>query len=199
MSILEVEPRQYTPEDLLTMAGGDRYELVDGQLVERKTGWKSSWVGGRLFYYLSAHLQANPIGWLAGADGSYQCFPKHPTRVRKPDVSFIRLERLAVDEAPEGHCRLAPDLVAEVVSPNDSYSEVEERIEDYLDAKVRLIWVSDPPTRTARVHRPDGSAKNLKPDDELDGEDVLPGFRCPLASLFLPPGAAPSNAEPATP
>lgn len=193
MSTLHVERRQYTPEELLTMPDGDMYELVDGQLVERKMGWKSGWVGTRLASLLTTYCDENGLGWVAGADSSYQCFPSSPRQVRKPDVSFIRIDRLPADEAPEGHCRIAPDLAVEVVSPNDFYSEVEEKVKDYLDAKVPLIWIVDPATRTARAHRIDGSVKNLNLGDELEGEDVVPGFHCPLATLFRPPGAGPST------
>lgn len=199
MSILEVEPRQYAPEDLLSMVDGDRFELVDGQLVERKMGWKASWIGGRLFYHLSAYCEANPIGWVAGADASYQCFPRFPSRVRRPDVSFIQMARLPSGEMPEGHCRIAPDLAVEVVSPNDFYSEIEEKVDEYLSAGIRLVWVIDPPTRSARVHRAGGSVADLKPGDELDGEDVVPGFRCPLEKLFRTPEEGKADPGPSAP
>src|SRR5688572_28858548 len=99
---------EVTPEELLTMPDAKRFELVDGKLVERKIGWRSSRIGGRLYGFLFAFCEAHNLGWLAPADASYQCFPDARTKVRKPDVSFIRAERLNADEEPEGHCPIAP-------------------------------------------------------------------------------------------
>jgi len=183
MNIVATKQR-YTPEDLLAMPDGDRYELVNGELVERHMGWKSSWVGGRLFLHLSAFLETNPLGQAAPADASYQCFPDAPGKVRKPDVSFIRRERLPPMEELEGHCRIAPDLAVEVISPNDLYTEVDDKVEEYLAAGVRLVWVINPATRTVRVQRADGAGAFLREADELSGEDVVPGFRCSVRALF---------------
>jgi Uma2 family endonuclease len=189
MNIVATKQR-CTPEDLLAMPDGDKYELVNGELVERNMGWNSSWVGGRLFFYLTAFLEANPIGRAAPADASYQCYPDAPGKVRRPDVSFIRANRLPAEQDREGHCRIAPDLVVEVASPNDLYYEVEDKVAEYLAAGVRLVWVVNPPTRTIRIHRADGTQGYLREADELNGEDVVPGFRCRGAALFAAPAAA---------
>ena len=178
---------EVTPEDLLAMPDGKRYELVDGELVERNMGWKSSRVGGRLYGYLFSFCEAQQLGWLAPADASYQCFPDAPKKVRRPGASFIRAERLPADQEPEGHCPIAPDLAVEVISPGDLYWRVEEKVDEYLQAGTRLVWVINPPTRSVRIHRPDGSINDIGEDGELDGEDVVPGFRCRVADLFRTP------------
>lgn len=111
--------------------------------------------------------------------------------MRRADASFIHKDRLPLIEELQGHCPVAPDIAAEVVSPNDLYYEVEEKVEEYLDAGVKLVWVVNPPTRTVRVHRADGTVTDLGEEDELSGEDVLPGFRCRVRDLFEdPPPAA---------
>ena len=176
----------YTPEDLLAMPDGDRFELVDGRLLEKDMGLKASWIGGELYRLLGNHCRPNQLGWILPADATYQCFPDAPNMVRKSDVSFIRRGRLPGEKLPEGHCRIAPDLAAEVVSPNDTYYEVEEKIQLYLRAGVRLVWVVNPSTRTVRVHRPDHTLTDLHEQEELSGEDVLPGFRCRVSDLFPP-------------
>ena len=117
----------YTAEDLLTMPDGDLYELVDGQLVERDMGTESNWIAGKLFRLIADYAESNGLGWGLPTDNSYQCFPGRPNQVRKPDVSFIRLGRLPNEKLPRGHCRIAPDLVAEVISPNDFYADVMRR------------------------------------------------------------------------
>ena len=128
---------------------------------------------------------------------AYQCFPHDPKMVRKPDVSFIRAGRLPGDVLPSGFVRIAPDLAVEVVSPNDLAPELDEKLEDYQKAGVRLVWVIYPESRTVSVYRGDGSASRLHQDDVLSGEDVIPGFRCEVGSLF-PPIARPRADESVT-
>lgn len=187
-------PTLYTPADLLTMPDGDLYELVDGHLVERNMGIWSSHVGAQLVRLLGAFCMENALGWLLGPDASYQCFPNRPRLVRKPDVSFIRANRLPPDQVAEGHVRIAPDLAVEVISPNDIAYDIDERVADYLGAGTRLVWVVNPVRRTVLIYRLDGSIAGVREGGELSGEDVVPGFRCPVAALFVtpvPPGSAP--------
>ncbi|MBI3468925.1 MAG: Uma2 family endonuclease [Planctomycetes bacterium] len=184
------EKTRITPQDLLDMPDSKDFELVGGELVERNMGWKASWVGGRLHRWLGNYTEERGIGRVAPADASYQCFPNAPGKVRKPDASFITFERLPPEREPEGHCTVAPDLAAEVVSPNDLYYEVEEKVAEYLEAGVRLVWVVNPATRSVRVHRRDGTITDLEENDELTGEDVIPGFRCRVGDLFAVPTAA---------
>jgi Uma2 family endonuclease len=192
MSTVTTKP-QYSPEDLLAMPDVVQYELVDGHLVERNMGALSSWVGGDLNRLLSNFAQEHGLGWLWPADNSYQCFPDQPNKVRKPDVSFIRRGRLPGEQLPEGHVRIPPDLAVEVVSPNDLYSDVDEKVQEYLEAGVPLVWVVSPETRSVLAYRADGSSSRLREQEELRGEDVLPGFRCQVSEIFLPPiGAGPA-------
>ena len=186
MSTTTAEKR-YTPADLLAMPDGDRYELVDGELVERFMGNESSLIGGRLFRWIGNFVDAKNLGWVLPADAGYRCFPDDPQRVRRPDVSFIRRGRLPGERPARSYDVIAPDLVVEVVSPNEPYKTIEAKVEDYLKAGVRLVWVINPDTRTATIYRADGSVSRLHEPDELDGEDVLPGFRLRLGDVLLPP------------
>jgi Uma2 family endonuclease len=176
-----VAEKIYTPEDLLSMPDRKNYELVDGHLVDRKMSQLSSWVGGRLLGKLDNFLEANPTGWVWPSELGYDCFPN---TVRKPDVSFIRIERMPGGPTSEGYAHIVPDLAAEVVSPNDLWHEVQAKVDEYLAAGVRLVWVIDPEARTMFVHRSDGSVSRLREGDEISGDDVIPGFRCELASIF---------------
>lgn len=179
----------YTPHELLTMPDGDRYELVDGNLVERSMGALSSHVGGRLFHLISTFVDHNPIGRVWPADCGYQCFSDSPNLVRKPDVSFVSRSKLPGEAIPEGHLRVAPDLAVEVLSPNDIDYETDGKVEEYLRAGVRLVWVISPEARTVLIYRADGSINGLREQDELSGEDVLPSFRCRVGELFSTPAA----------
>lgn len=177
-----------TPEDLLALPDGVRFELVDGRLVERHMGMESSWIAARIIALLSGFTAGRRLGLLFGADAGYQCFPDDPSRVRKPDVSFIRAGRLPGDRPPAGHCPVPPDLAVEVISPNDLAYEVEEKVAEYLAAGVPRVWVVHPPTRTVRIHRPRssplGPVAGLTDADTITGEDIVPGFTCPVKEFF---------------
>lgn len=189
MNSVAVKTR-FTPEDLLLLPDkGVEYELVDGELVERKMGCESSWIGGELFYLLRIFCAANSRGWVLPADASYQCFPDAPDKVRRADVSFIRLGRLPGEQLPRGHCRIAPDLAVEVISPNELLYDAEDKVAEYLAAGVRLVWVIVPPRRIVHIYRADGTGGLVRENGELDGEDVVPGFRCKVADLFHDPAA----------
>ena len=188
----------YTPEDLLTLQDGKRYELVDGRLVERNMGMESSWVGTRLLARLERYSEENQLGWVFAADSGYQCFPHEPSLVRRPDVSFVKAGRYPKGAPPRGWSRIAPDLAIEVVSPNDTVYGLEEKLEDYRRVEVPLIWVVNPESRTAMVYRRDGSVSFLRETAELEGEDIVPGFRCPLREI-LPPLPQPEEAAPIRP
>ena len=189
MNLLLPQPT-FTADDLLTLPNSEGFELVDGKLVETHMGAVSAYVGVRLSRRLVEFCDEPFRGWVLPADATYQYLPDRPNLVRKPDVSFIRPGRLPDERLPEGHIRLAPDLVVEVISPNDLYYEVEEKIAEYRSGGVRLIWVVVPPTRTVLIRRLDGSAAEVREDGDLSGEDVVAGFHCPVADLFRLPTEA---------
>lgn len=82
--------------------------------------------------------------------------------------------------------KVVPDLVVEVVSPNDLFHDVEEKVAEYLTAGVQLVWVVDPIAKMAYVHRQDASSDRVLANDTLSGEDVLPGFECRITDLIPP-------------
>ena len=198
MSTAVATKTHYTPEDLLAMPDGKSFELVGGQLVERNMGLESSWVGGRLLVRLGRFCEEHEVGWAFPADDGYQCFPHDPGLVRRPDVSFIRRGRLPGEVLPKGWGKIPPDLAVEVVSPNDSADQLEEKLDDYQKAGVPLVWVVNPTSRTVMVYRGDGSVSRLRESDELSGEDVIPGFRCPVRAIF-PPREQPAQEAPPNP
>ncbi len=188
------EPQtRYTPDDLLAHPDRNRYELVDGHLVERNVSALSSLVASKLNRLLGDYCEPGNIAWIFAADCGYRCFPGHPDRVRKPDVSAVLRDRLPVEQLDEGYITIAPDLAVEVISPNDLAYEVEKKVREYLEAGVRLVWVVYPPTRLVRIHRADQTVAELRESDELSGEDVIPGFRCRVGDLFPPEPAAPTT------
>jgi Uma2 family endonuclease len=175
---------RYIPEDLLTMPDDVQYELVDGRLVERNPSPLASWVGMNLGRRIGNCNVELDLGYVFGPNCSYQCFPDEPGKVRKPKISFIRKGRLPVEQFVRGHIRIAADLAVEVVAPDDLYSDVEQRVSDFLSAGAHLVWIVNPLARKILVHRRDGTTSGLTEHDKLSGEDVLPGFRCRVVELF---------------
>ncbi len=181
-----VDKPKVTPEDLLKMPRDRRYELVDGELVEKPMAWSTAVVTAHLVRLLGNYCEAHKTGVVADSSASYRCFPHDPDRVRKPDISLILRERITPELLEPGHIRIAPDLVVEVVSPNDEVSEVDKRVLDYQRAGVPLLWVVHPESRHVDVYRLGRRGEILSEQHELTGEPVLPGFRLPVREIFRP-------------
>jgi Uma2 family endonuclease len=188
---------EITPDKLLGLPNQKRFELVDGKLLERKVSVRSSWVGYNLSRLIGNHVEPNQLGWVFGSDNGFQCFPGRPKTVRRPDVSFVKTGRMTWDQVADGWLRVVPDLVVEVVSPRDKAYPVETKVEMFLAAGVPLIWIVYPHVRTIRIIRGDGSSAILRDGDDLPGEDIIPGFNCPVSSIFPPrTPATPAQVEP---
>lgn len=173
------------PEDLLKMPDGDNYELIDGVPVEKHMGAKSDKIalrlGGRMEHFCFQSIGGSVFGSQTG----FRCFPNKPRQLRKPDISYVAAGRLPDEEAPDGDIDIAPDLVVEVVSTNDYFEEIEAKVADYRSAKIKLIWVISPKAKTVLIRRLNGTCAELDVNGELSGEDVLPGFTCKVAELFV--------------
>ncbi|MFO0964802.1 MAG: Uma2 family endonuclease [Gemmataceae bacterium] len=176
--------RGITPEELLLRPDGDRYEIVNGQLVEKDLSVLSSWVETQLSMELALYCKTSKRGQSWNSSLGYRIFRDDPNKLRRPDGTFISAERFSPEMFVSGYMTVVPDMAAEVVSDNDLAYEVDEKIEDYLRAGVKLVWVINPETRTVMIHRLDGSTTKLHEDDFLDGENVLPGFRIRVQELF---------------
>jgi len=157
-------------------------ELIRGRLVVREPpSALHGLVAARLIARLVAFVEPRGLGLLLAASGFK--IESSPDTVRAPDAAFIAPGRLP--GVPErGYAPLAPDLLAEILSPNDHPAEVLAKVAGWLEAGTRLAWVIDPRRRLARVYRADGTRTDLGEDDDLNGEDVLPGFSCSLRDLF---------------
>jgi Uma2 family endonuclease len=172
-----------TADELLRLAVADkRTELVRGQLVVRElAGYRHGDVAARILGALFAFVNSRALGRVFTAETGFPLRRK-PDTVRAADVSFVRQDRLP-HPAPRGFAELAPDLVVEVLSPDDRPGEVLSKVGDWLEAGARLVWVIDPERRDARVYRADGSQLHLSEGDQLDGESVVPGFQCAVRGL----------------
>lgn len=177
--------RLFTADELWRMpADGFRYELVHGELRKMSpAGHTHGQIAGELIVSLGQHVKALRLGRVYAAETGFK-LAGQPDHVRAPDVAFIRQERL--DEAGEvtGFWPGAPDLAIEVLSPGDTYSEVEEKVLDWLAAGTRLVIVVDARRRTATVYSSPTAMTVLGVDDTLDGGDVVPGWQLRVADIF---------------
>ena len=174
-----------TADDLLRLdAEGVRGELIRGVLREMTpTGAEHAEIAGRLVYYLNDLVIPRRLGRVAVSDMGVR-LERDPDTVREPDIGFTSAERAPLGVRLTGYLEIVPDLVVEVVSPNDDLDEVREKALMWRDHGARLVWVVHPDPRTVDVYRADGTVETLAGDAALDGEDVLPGFSCPLAAVF---------------
>jgi Uma2 family endonuclease len=172
-----------TAEDLLELPDdGYRYELEWGVLRRMP---QPSVRHGRIILRMGRYLDmyADQTGGIVFTDGGV-IVERVPDVVRGPDLAFVAADRLPPDWDFSGYLPFGPDLVIEVASPSDETREIEKRIAQYFAVGCRLIWPFDPDTRTVTARRPDGSSRNIGEGDVLDGEDVLPHFRLPVAEIF---------------
>ena len=173
-----------TADELLRMPDDDfRYELVEGRLIRMSPP-------GSVHGAIASQLAAALINWVDQHDlgrvfvetGFHLAVD--PDTVRAPDVSFVEKQRIPPSGIPRAYWRGAPDLAIEVLSPDDSPAETDEKVREYLDHGGRAVWVVDPDARTVTVHSPDRPPQTVKEAESLDGGLVLPGFRCSLTQIF---------------
>jgi Uma2 family endonuclease len=162
---------------------GKQVELVRGQLIVREPpGTRHGAIAAKLAYYLSDFVQRQRLGIVFAQDTGFK-ITRDPDTVRAPDVAFVGRDR--ADQIPaRGYAEVAPDLLAEILSPEDAPAEVLAKVADWLAAGTKLVWLVDPQRSEVRIYRQDGSLSVLRENDSLEGEDVLPGFTCPVIHVF---------------
>jgi Uma2 family endonuclease len=176
-----------TLEDFERLPEEDAYrlELVRGRAVrEPRPGARHGWIVRKLYRALDAHLEENELGIVINETGFL--LSVDPPTVRGPDLAVITSESLPREGIPEGFWTRPPDLAIEVLSPSNSAVEIHEKVLDYLTSGTRLVWVVDPHTRTVTVYGSRHESHLLTLGDDLEGGEVLPGFRIALADLFEP-------------
>ena len=157
-------------------------ELVDGVLVEKAMGHVESRLAFRLGHLLAAYLDEHDLGIGSTADGPHRLLAD---QVRFPDVAYIAYENIPEDADPNTAVPdWTPSLAVEVISESNTKSEMARKLKDYFDAGVKLVWYVDPPTRSVRVYHATEDFVTKSEHEELDGEDVLPGFRVSIRDWF---------------
>jgi Uma2 family endonuclease len=163
---------------------GQRHELVAGELrtIAPSSG-KHGWVGSNVSAPLAQYVRAHKLGLVFQAETGF-LLAREPDTVRAPDVAFVRRERALAVGDREGYWPGAPDLAVEVVSPHDRYTEVDDKVAEWLAHGALMVLVVNPRRHTVAVHRPGQAVRVLTESDVLDGEDVVPGWTLPVRDVF---------------
>ncbi|MEE3717948.1 Uma2 family endonuclease [Tumidithrix elongata RA019] len=163
---------------------GHHYEIVDGELMDvGNSGAKHGYIAIILSSALFAVVMSKKLGALFD---SSTAFKMESGNKRSPDISFFTKERLqGLEELPTGFLEGAPDLAVEILSPGNTIEEIDDKIAEYFQNGSRLVWVINPRQQYILVYRSSQAPDRLlKPEDSLDGEDVVLGFSLPVTELF---------------
>ena len=185
-SLSDAPARLVTADDLLRLSKDEFYgELIRGELCEEMPpGFRHEKIVAELIAMLLMFVRTERLGSVVGGSGVWT--ERDPDTVRAPDVQFYSAQRLPLDDQTTGYIEIAPDLVVEVRSPNDSLAKLRDKANMWIDVGVRIVWVVIPEQRIIETYRPEHEPMALSGDDQLDGLDVLPGFSCSLDSIFGP-------------
>jgi Uma2 family endonuclease len=160
------------------------YEMVNGDPEAIRMGSsKHSGVGTRLIIRVGTHVEINKLGAVYGPDATFQI----GNRERMPDVSFLSATRIPEEGETEEKWNIAPDLAVEVISPNETWEKVNDKILEYFDAGVRQVWLISLKHLRVYVYDSPNLVRILTEEDELTSEELLPGFRCRISDLFRQP------------
>jgi Uma2 family endonuclease len=185
-SMVETPKKIWTQAEVQSLPEqGFNHEVVDGELVmSPKNDFFHGFISARLSAALLAFVQAKRLG--AVLDSSTGFWMKN-RNCRAPDISFIsraRLEALGFRPSTRLFFPGAPDLAVEVLSPNNTRGEIDERLSDFFTSGSRLAWIIDPEAQRVEVCRSLTERRLIGSGGVLEGEDILPGFRYPIANLF---------------
>ena len=177
------ETKLITGEELLSMGDVGPCDLIDGRIVKMSpAGGEHGNLEFDLGRWLGNFVADRKLGWVLGGEvGIY--IRRNPDRVRGADIAFISKKRLP-HRPPKGFLEVTPEVVVEIISPNDSWEEVRQKLEDYFSIGVERVWVVEPENRAVLVYRSATEAQRLGEADTLKGEGILDGFALPIGDLF---------------
>jgi len=172
-----------TAEDLWHMPDdGLKHELDEGELITMSpAGLLQGIIAGRISRLIGNYVEEHNLGVVLVSEAGFK-LQSNPDKVRAPDVAFIALEKLPEDL--EGYGEMAPDLAVEVISPNEYAVDVQAKLNQYLQAGARQVWLVYPRTKSIVVYSSLTDVTILTLDDELTGGDIVPGFTCKVADIF---------------
>jgi Uma2 family endonuclease len=179
-----LEPKRLlTIEELRDAVGDASGELIDGRFIPMPpTGWPHASTEARVAARLQQHVDAKQAGVVLTGEAGI-IIRRNPDTLRGADVVFVSNERIAL-ASPSGYLDVAPELIVEIVSPNDRWTDTTAKLDDYFSIGVALVWLVDPQRQRVSCYRSPTDLDVLGLGDTLTAEPMLPGFRLPVADLF---------------
>jgi len=174
-----------TPAQLRRLEREAGVEFAHGRLVEKRMSIGSCLVVQTVAGMLGNEAAKTGPAHVFGASLGYHCFPDDPNKYRKPDASVVTRARLAAIDYGEAFVPIPPDLAVEVISPNDSATDVSDKVDEYLSAGFPLVWVVEPQTKTVTIRRADGTVTLLFANDETPGKRLCLNS-APKLQIFFP-------------
>lgn len=174
-----------TEEQLLSLPHIGKAEMIDGRLIVAPAGSEHGGTSMQLGRLLLNYVDEHRLGWVFDSSTG---FYMRSGDLLSPDVAFVSAARLkGMKRLPRRFFQGSPDLLAEVLSPNDTPHEIERKMTEYFASDTKLAWLVDPATKTVTPYHDAKPGRVLSGSDVLDGEDVVPGFTLPLEQLFAQP------------
>ena len=172
-----------TGEDLARQDGLGRGELLKGVFIKMPPpGAEHGRIESRIGAYLLNFVEAHDLGEVfVGETGIYTS--RNPDTVRGMDVAYISFERLKHNQSPT-YIDVAPELIVEVLSPHNRWSDIYNKVAEYFDIGTDMVWIVDPQRHELFVYRSLDDILRLTKSGTVTGQDVLPGFELSLAKLF---------------
>jgi Uma2 family endonuclease len=173
--------KHITEEEFMRLPDdGRKYELVDGEAKVVPTSFEHDSIGVKVLMLIAPYAKGRGYMTLSQAG-----FRMKGGNIRCPDLSFTCKERL-----PEGPPRTfgteAPDLCIEIISPSEEPADMERKLEEYFVSGAQSVWCLFPETQMVMVYTSATAFREHTAQEELDGGDLLPGFRCQVGELFTP-------------
>lgn len=153
VELIPNQPTLLTAEDLLKKSDDRyRYELVKG-IIRRMppAGFEHGVQAAKIGRYLDVHITKYQLGIVCGAETGFK-ISQDPDTVLAPDAAFVNQVSIDKHGIPKGYWVGAPDLAVEIISPNDTYTEVAEKANDWLNAGCKMVWVVNPRRETIEVY-----------------------------------------------
>ena len=179
------DTKRLTADDLLRLdSEGVRGELIRGELCKTMpTGQEHGEIVVNLTILLGNYVKPRKLGRLAASDSGVW-LERDPDTVREPDIAYFSAEKMPLGTRVTGYAEVVPDLVVEVVSPNNTLREINDKALMWLSYGVGIVWAVNPDSRSVDVYRPGRAASTLTENEALDGLDALPGFTCAVSEVF---------------
>jgi Uma2 family endonuclease len=171
-----------TGEELLAMGDIGRCELIYGKIINLNlSGFEHGHLAASIASLLCAWNDQHKLGIVLGAETGFR-LARNPDLVRAPDVAFVLANRVPAT-LPSGFFEGAPDLAVEVVSPTDSWPDVESKVQMWLVHGCQSCWIVDPRNRQITIDHGDGRLSKLKVSQDIE-DPLLPAFRVPVSGVF---------------